>query len=234
MLTAVTTWFLGLSWLGWAGIAAALFVLFLWWRCSTFKDPVTYTAYLKEQPPLPPGVPKVRCTPTSGLATCSVCSNDGLLLKQRPSVCVQFCVVGAGFCGLGVCAALKRHHIEFDAYEADDKIGGNWYHGKLLLLQGFAHNHRDGSHLCYKRVQVCTRLCTSFPRERQPSTRTFQCKRAGTAVHKPKVIGYDTHDADADACCRPKDYPDFPSKDQMLKCKPTLQATQCGYCRVLY
>ena len=159
MLTAVTTWFLGLSWLGWAGIAAAVFVLFLWWRCSTFKDPVTYTAYLKEQPPLPPGVPKVRCTPTSGLATCSVCSNAGAVLKQRLSLCVQFCVVGAGFCGLGVCAALKRHHIEFDAYEADDKIGGNWYHGKLLCCYKALHTTIVTADTCATSESRCVPDC---------------------------------------------------------------------------
>src|SRR5262249_53674329 len=38
-------------------------------------------------------------------------------------------VVGAGFCGLGVAAALKRRRIPFDVLEADDQIGGNWYRG---------------------------------------------------------------------------------------------------------
>lgn len=38
-------------------------------------------------------------------------------------------VIGAGFCGLGVSAALLRRNIPFDCVEADDEIGGNWYHG---------------------------------------------------------------------------------------------------------
>ncbi|MEM9488858.1 MAG: NAD(P)-binding domain-containing protein, partial [Myxococcota bacterium] len=38
-------------------------------------------------------------------------------------------VIGAGFCGLGVAAALKRNGIAYDQFEADDDIGGNWYHG---------------------------------------------------------------------------------------------------------
>lgn len=38
-------------------------------------------------------------------------------------------VIGAGFCGLGIAAALARHGIPFDVFEADDEVGGNWYHG---------------------------------------------------------------------------------------------------------
>lgn len=38
-------------------------------------------------------------------------------------------VIGAGFVGLGVMAALRRRGIPFDAFEADDDVGGNWYHG---------------------------------------------------------------------------------------------------------
>jgi hypothetical protein len=41
----------------------------------------------------------------------------------------RFAVIGAGFCGLGVMGAFTRHGIPFDAFEADDQIGGNWYHG---------------------------------------------------------------------------------------------------------
>ncbi|HNP86183.1 MAG TPA: NAD(P)-binding domain-containing protein [Kouleothrix sp.] len=40
-----------------------------------------------------------------------------------------FAVIGAGFCGLGVMAALRRHGIAFEAFERDDRLGGNWYHG---------------------------------------------------------------------------------------------------------
>ncbi|MBC7544612.1 MAG: NAD(P)-binding domain-containing protein [Candidatus Sericytochromatia bacterium] len=38
-------------------------------------------------------------------------------------------IIGAGFCGLGVAAALQRHGIPFDIVEAADDLGGNWYHG---------------------------------------------------------------------------------------------------------
>jgi hypothetical protein len=41
----------------------------------------------------------------------------------------KFAVIGAGFCGLGVMGAFQRHDIPFEAFEADDQIGGNWYHG---------------------------------------------------------------------------------------------------------
>jgi hypothetical protein len=38
-------------------------------------------------------------------------------------------VIGAGFSGLGVAAAFTRRGIPFDLVEADDDVGGNWYHG---------------------------------------------------------------------------------------------------------
>lgn len=41
----------------------------------------------------------------------------------------KFCVIGSGFCGLGVTSALKRHKIPFDVLEATNNIGGNWCHG---------------------------------------------------------------------------------------------------------
>ncbi|MCG8423268.1 MAG: NAD(P)-binding domain-containing protein [Proteobacteria bacterium] len=41
----------------------------------------------------------------------------------------KYAIVGAGFCGLGVAAAFKRHGILYDQFEADDDVGGNWYHG---------------------------------------------------------------------------------------------------------
>lgn len=41
----------------------------------------------------------------------------------------KFAIIGAGFGGLGVAAAFTRHHIPFDVFEADDDLGGNWYHG---------------------------------------------------------------------------------------------------------
>lgn len=41
----------------------------------------------------------------------------------------EHAIIGAGFCGLGVAAAFARHGIPFTILEADDEIGGNWYHG---------------------------------------------------------------------------------------------------------
>ncbi|MCA9514839.1 MAG: NAD(P)/FAD-dependent oxidoreductase, partial [Myxococcales bacterium] len=38
-------------------------------------------------------------------------------------------VVGAGFTGLGAAAALVRNGVPHDQVEADDDVGGNWYHG---------------------------------------------------------------------------------------------------------
>jgi len=41
----------------------------------------------------------------------------------------KFLVVGAGPCGLGVAKAFKDAGIPYDQFEADDEVGGNWYHG---------------------------------------------------------------------------------------------------------
>ena len=38
-------------------------------------------------------------------------------------------VIGAGFCGLGVAAALRRHGFSLDIFESDTALGGNWRHG---------------------------------------------------------------------------------------------------------
>jgi hypothetical protein len=42
---------------------------------------------------------------------------------------LRFAIVGAGFAGLGVAAAFRRHGIEYDQFEAEEGIGGNWHHG---------------------------------------------------------------------------------------------------------
>lgn len=41
----------------------------------------------------------------------------------------DFLVIGAGPCGLSMARALKQFAIEYDHVEADDDVGGNWYHG---------------------------------------------------------------------------------------------------------
>jgi hypothetical protein len=54
-------------------------------------------------------------------------------LVLRPSSHIMYthkhCIIGAGFCGLGVAGAFTRHNIPFDVLEADNALGGNWYHG---------------------------------------------------------------------------------------------------------
>jgi hypothetical protein len=41
----------------------------------------------------------------------------------------RMAVIGAGPVGLGIAKALKARGIAYDQFEADDDIGGNWYHG---------------------------------------------------------------------------------------------------------
>lgn len=41
----------------------------------------------------------------------------------------RWCIIGAGFSGLAVAAAFKRHGIAYDQLEADVEVGGNWLHG---------------------------------------------------------------------------------------------------------
>jgi len=51
----------------------------------------------------------------------------------------KFCVIGAGFSGLSICGALARWNIPFDCFEADDAIGGNWYHGGFSSIFDFRY-----------------------------------------------------------------------------------------------
>ena len=48
-----------------------------------------------------------------------------------PSRCSpdRFAVIGAGPVGLGIARALAAHGIPYEQLEADDDVGGNWYHG---------------------------------------------------------------------------------------------------------
>nr|WP_083466800.1 NAD(P)-binding domain-containing protein [Kibdelosporangium sp. MJ126-NF4]CEL18515.1 Monooxygenase, flavin-binding family [Kibdelosporangium sp. MJ126-NF4]CTQ97999.1 Monooxygenase, flavin-binding family [Kibdelosporangium sp. MJ126-NF4] len=41
----------------------------------------------------------------------------------------RFCVIGAGYAGNGLARAFKRAGIDYDQFEATDRIGGNWSHG---------------------------------------------------------------------------------------------------------
>lgn len=41
----------------------------------------------------------------------------------------HFLIIGAGPCGLSHAKALKDANIDYDQVEADDEVGGNWYHG---------------------------------------------------------------------------------------------------------
>jgi cation diffusion facilitator CzcD-associated flavoprotein CzcO len=53
-------------------------------------------------------------------------SDDKMREPDRSSM---HAIIGAGFSGLGVASAFKRRGIPFELLEADDDIGGNWYHG---------------------------------------------------------------------------------------------------------
>jgi cation diffusion facilitator CzcD-associated flavoprotein CzcO len=41
----------------------------------------------------------------------------------------RFCIVGAGPSGLTAAKNLKGHGIDFDVFEKNDEVGGNWYYG---------------------------------------------------------------------------------------------------------
>src|SRR5579863_2943591 len=41
----------------------------------------------------------------------------------------KLALIGAGPLGLCVAKSLKSHQIAYDQFEADDDVGGNWYHG---------------------------------------------------------------------------------------------------------
>ncbi|WP_292938483.1 NAD(P)-binding domain-containing protein [Noviherbaspirillum sp.] len=41
----------------------------------------------------------------------------------------RFVIIGAGPVGLAMARGLRKHGIPYDQLEADDDIGGNWYHG---------------------------------------------------------------------------------------------------------
>ncbi|MCH2224497.1 MAG: NAD(P)-binding domain-containing protein [Crocinitomicaceae bacterium] len=39
----------------------------------------------------------------------------------------KFAIIGAGFSGLAMANALKKKNIDFEVFDANEKIGGNWY-----------------------------------------------------------------------------------------------------------
>src|SRR5271168_5343747 len=41
----------------------------------------------------------------------------------------KMALIGAGPVGLAFAKALGEHKIAYDQFEADDNVGGNWYHG---------------------------------------------------------------------------------------------------------
>ncbi len=43
--------------------------------------------------------------------------------------CTKMALIGAGPVGLGMAKALWEHKIPYEQLEADDDLGGNWYHG---------------------------------------------------------------------------------------------------------
>ncbi len=42
---------------------------------------------------------------------------------------MTFAIIGAGFSGLGVAAAFQKNGIDYEQFEAEEAIGGNWHHG---------------------------------------------------------------------------------------------------------
>ncbi len=42
---------------------------------------------------------------------------------------MKYVIIGAGPCGLAMAKALKEAEISYDHIEADDELGGNWFHG---------------------------------------------------------------------------------------------------------
>ena len=41
----------------------------------------------------------------------------------------RYCIIGAGYCGLGVAKAFRDYGIEFDCLERKSDLGGNWLNG---------------------------------------------------------------------------------------------------------
>lgn len=41
----------------------------------------------------------------------------------------RYCIIGAGFCGLGVAKAFRDYGIDFDCLEKNHDLGGNWLNG---------------------------------------------------------------------------------------------------------
>jgi hypothetical protein len=41
----------------------------------------------------------------------------------------KIAIVGAGFAGLGIAAALRRHGVAYDQFDGNDRVGGLWHRG---------------------------------------------------------------------------------------------------------
>jgi hypothetical protein len=50
-------------------------------------------------------------------------------MMRTDTTATKFAVIGAGPVGLAVAKALKEHNIPYVEFEADNELGGNWYHG---------------------------------------------------------------------------------------------------------
>jgi cation diffusion facilitator CzcD-associated flavoprotein CzcO len=52
-------------------------------------------------------------------------------LRREPYIGAvkSYCVIGAGFCGLGIAKTLLDYGISFDVYEKNPSLGGNWLNG---------------------------------------------------------------------------------------------------------
>ncbi|KJE96584.1 flavin-binding family monooxygenase [Capsaspora owczarzaki ATCC 30864] len=95
-------------------LLAALVLVAAVARLALMRNPMTYTAYLKRSSRRLKSDGAIAATGTGELPD-----------SPQPRVLV----IGAGFSGLAMCAALKRHGIPFDCVERAHGVGGNWLHG---------------------------------------------------------------------------------------------------------
>jgi cation diffusion facilitator CzcD-associated flavoprotein CzcO len=189
-------------------VAAGAAALAYFARLSMIKDPLSYTAYLRHN----------------------------RALQQQPSAVPRVCVVGAGFCGLGACSALKRWNIEFDCYEADDQLGGNWYHGgtptptdqraSVVATGAWAEIRETHTHACACATLCayrCGQRCDGIVHLARPIAHALLLPLSLSVDGWTMVVVYETvhiissrRTTEYKDLPMPEEYGDFPSKDQML------------------
>ena len=58
---------------------------------------------------------------------------------------VTVCVIGAGSSGIAAAKALHQHGLDFDCFEASDRVGGNW-----------VYKNRNGMSAAYRSLHINT------------------------------------------------------------------------------